>query len=88
MCVSGVALTLLVALTPKLRETPSLYAVNFLYVIGTTFFPIWLFQGLERLKLAAALFGAARLLTVPALFLFVRHPQDYVIAGPSRPALK
>jgi PST family polysaccharide transporter len=81
MCVSGAALTLLVAFTPKLRETPSLFAVNFLYVIGTTFFPIWLFQGLERIKLAAALFGVARLLTIPALFLFVRHPQDYVIAG-------
>lgn len=81
MCISAVALTLLVALTPKLRETPSLYAVNFLYVIGTTFFPVWLFQGLERIKLAATLFGVARLLTVPALFLFVRHPQDYVIAG-------
>lgn len=81
MCISAVALTLLVALTPKLRETPGLYAVNFLYVIGTTFFPVWFFQGLERMKMAAALFGAARLLTVPALFLFVRHPQDYVIAG-------
>lgn len=81
MCISGVALTLLVAFTPKLRETPSLYAVNFLYVIGTTFFPVWFFQGLERMKMAAALFGAARLLTIPALFLFVRHPQDYVIAG-------
>lgn len=81
MCISAVALTVLVTLTPRLRETPSLYAVNFLYVIGTTFFPIWLFQGLERMKLAAALFGAARLLTVPALLLFVRHPQDYVIAG-------
>ena len=81
MCISAVALTLLVAFTPKLRETPSLYAVNFLYVVGTTFFPIWLFQGLERIKLAAALFGAARLMTIPALFLFVRHPQDYVIAG-------
>ncbi len=81
MCVSAVVLSLLVAFTPKLRETPMLYAVNFLYVIGTTFFPIWLFQGLERMKLGAALFGAARLITVPALFLFVRHPQDYVIAG-------
>jgi PST family polysaccharide transporter len=81
MCISAVVLTLLVALTPKLRETPGLYAVNFLYVIGTTFFPVWLFQGLERMKLAAALFGVARLLTVPALLLFVRHPQDYIIAG-------
>jgi polysaccharide transporter, PST family len=81
MCISAAAVALLVAFTPVLRETPRLFAVNFLYVIGTTFFPIWLFQGLERITLAAALFGVARLLTVPALFLFVRHPQDYVIAG-------
>ncbi len=81
MCTSAVAMTLLVAFTPKLRATPQLFAVNFLYVVGTTFFPIWLFQGLERMKLAATLFGSARLLTIPALFLFVRHPQDYVVAG-------
>ena len=81
MSISAVVLTLLVAFTPVLRETPELYAVNFLYVVGTTFFPIWFFQGLERIKLAAAIFGVARLLTIPALILFVRHPQDYVIAG-------
>ncbi len=81
MCISAVALTLLIAFIPKLRETPSLYAVNFLYVVGTTFFPIWFFQGLERLKIAAAFLAAARLFTIPALLLFVRHPQDYVIAG-------
>lgn len=81
MCMSAIVLTLLVWFTPRLRETPLLFAVNFLYVIGTVFFPIWFFQGLERIKLAAAIFGAARLLTIPALFLFVRRPQDYVIAG-------
>ncbi|HZS53363.1 MAG TPA: oligosaccharide flippase family protein, partial [Bryobacteraceae bacterium] len=81
MCISAVALTLLVVFTPKMRETPLLYAVNFMYVIGTTFFPVWLFQGLEKMKLGAILFGIARLLTIPALFLFVRQPHDYIIAG-------
>jgi polysaccharide transporter, PST family len=81
MCASGLVLALLVAFTPKLRVEPSLFAVNFLYVVGTTFFPIWLFQGLERLKLAAAIFGIARLMTVPALFIFVRHSHDYIIAA-------
>lgn len=78
---SAVALTLLIVVTPKLRETPRLFAVTFLYVIGTALFPVWLFQGLEQMKLAALVFGTARLLTVPALFLLVRHPQDYVKAA-------
>jgi polysaccharide transporter, PST family len=78
---SAVALGLLVAFTPQLRETPGLFAATFLYVIGTAFFPVWLFQGLELMKLGALVFGTARLLTVPALFLLVRHPQDYVKAA-------
>jgi PST family polysaccharide transporter len=78
---TGVVLTALVVLTPRLRETPQLYAVSFLYVIGTAFFPIWLFQGLEQMRVAAFVFGTARLLTVPALFLFVRHEQDCVKAA-------
>lgn len=81
MCTSVLGLTLLVLLTPKLRETPVLFEATGLYLIGTTLFPIWLFQGLERLKLAATLFGLARLLTIPALFLLVKHPKDYVIAA-------
>ena len=67
---SAIILTLLVAFTPTLRDTPSLYAVSFLYVIGTALFPVWLFQGLEQLKVAAIALGVARILTVPALFFW------------------
>jgi PST family polysaccharide transporter len=81
MCAAALTLSLLVGAIPKLRHESPLFAVNLLYLLGTTLFPMWLFQGLERLKLAAALVGIARVLTVPALFLLVRHPDDYVIAG-------
>ena len=81
MCASALVLSLLVAAIPKLRHESLLFAVNFLYILGTTLFPMWLFQGLEKLKLAAALAGIVRLLTVPAIFILVRHPSDYVIAG-------
>jgi polysaccharide transporter, PST family len=78
---SGLVLTALVALTPKLREAPHLYAASFLYVVGTAFFPSWLFQGLEQIKIAAFALGVARLLTVPALFVCVRHENDFVTAA-------
>ncbi|MFL6464442.1 MAG: flippase [Bryobacteraceae bacterium] len=78
---SALVFTSLIAVIPKLRETPSVFAVSFLYVIGTALFPVWLFQGLEKMKLAALTFGIARLLTVPALFLFVHRPQDCVKAA-------
>jgi polysaccharide transporter, PST family len=81
MFASAVALTLLVIAVPKFSATPRVYVVSFLYVIGTAFFPTWLFQGLEQMKTAAIAFAAARLLTIPALFLWVRHEQDYVTAA-------
>lgn len=81
MCANGLLFALLVALVPQLRHAAMLLTVTFLYVFGTTMFPLWLFQGMEKLKLAAALVGTARLFTVPALFLFVRGPNDYVTAG-------
>ncbi|MBV8811998.1 MAG: flippase [Acidobacteriaceae bacterium] len=81
MLLCGAALALLVAFIPRLRENSAVYAVSFLYVIGTVFFPVWLFQGLERMKLAAFALGTARILTVPALFLFVRSERDCVVAA-------
>jgi O-antigen/teichoic acid export membrane protein len=78
---SGAVLMLLVTFIPKLHETAGLYDVSFLYVIGTAIFPVWLFQGLEQMKISAIALGAARILTVPALFLYVKHEQDYVIAA-------
>lgn len=78
---SAGAMAALVMLVPKFRETADVYAASFLYVIGTAFFPIWLFQGLERIKVAALALGVARMLTVPALFLFVHSGQDCVLAA-------
>jgi len=81
MCGSGVVLSLLVAFTPKLQATPQIFLVSFLYVLGAAVYPVWLFQGMQELKFAAMAFGVARLLTIPAIFLFVQHPRDYVKAG-------
>lgn len=78
---TGLILSGLVALIPTLHQTRTLYAVCFLSVIGTVTFPVWLFQGLEQMRLCAIAFGAARILTVPLLFAFVRQPQHYLRAA-------
>jgi len=59
----------------------SLFSVSALSLLGTTLFPIWLLQGLERLKLAAAAMGISRLLTIPAIMLLVKRPQDVILAA-------
>ncbi|WP_077272756.1 flippase [Acidithiobacillus caldus] len=74
-------LTYFVSLVPSFREHGILYAVAYLAVIGSTIFPVWLFQGLERMRYIARLLIAARLLTTVAIFMLVQNSDDYIIAA-------
>jgi len=79
--VCALALGVLVLASSPLRAAGALYAAAFLTVIGTALFPVWFFQGIEQMKYVTAAHASARLLTVPALFLLVRHPDHYVRAA-------
>jgi O-antigen/teichoic acid export membrane protein len=57
-----------------------LHAIGFAAVIGNALFPIWLFQGLERMAQIAWLQVSARLATVPLIFGLVRTPDDVCVA--------
>ncbi len=81
MLCSVVVVATLVYSVPKLKETAMLYAVSFLAVIGTAFFPVWLFQGLEQMKFITIAQSSGRVLTVPVIFLLVRSSEDYVAAA-------
>lgn len=78
--VSLVFLAALVAAVPLFRADWELYALGFLAVVGNVLFPVWLFQGMERMKYITCLNLGARLIGVVALFLFVHAPDDYRLA--------
>lgn len=78
---SGAMLATLVFMVPRLRQTPLLYAAAFLNVAGTVACPVWFFQGIEEMRVLTIAQSAARLLTIPALFLLVRSPEDTVRAA-------
>ncbi|RPI14622.1 MAG: hypothetical protein EHM65_04535 [Acidobacteriales bacterium] len=78
---TGAVLAALVLTVPVLRQTPLLYAAAFLNVAGTVACPVWFFQGIEQMRVLTAALSAARLLTIPALILLVRSPEDTVWAA-------
>lgn len=45
-------------------------------VLGNVFFPVWLFQGLERMGIVSLINIATRFLSVPLIFIIVKAPQD------------
>lgn len=73
---SGVTLLTLVWLQPFFESYSSLLLIGFGITAGSVLFPIWLLNGLERMKQVATVQIATRFSTVPLIFLFVRNPDD------------
>jgi PST family polysaccharide transporter len=63
---------------PRLRADWPVYLLSFGQVVGMWLFPIWLFQGLERMKAIAVLNVAAKLLVIAAIFAVIRDEGDYL----------
>lgn len=75
---SSLILALLVFAIARLRSDWPVYFLAFGTVVGQCLFPIWLFQGLERMKYVAVLNITTRLLVVISIFVFIREPADYL----------
>ena len=54
------------------------YLVTFGSIIGTMSFPIWFFQGMEKMKFITYLTLGLRLLYTIAIFIFVQSEEDFL----------
>lgn len=61
---------------PILRDHPLLVATGLCYAVFQGFAPLWFFQGLERMKLCAALEIAGKVAGCICIFVFVHSPDD------------
>lgn len=71
----------LVFVVPRFRDDWPVYLVTFLLVVGQVMFPLWFFQGMQRVKYITALNITGRLFVVFAVFALVRERSDYVLAA-------
>ncbi|WP_080355359.1 flippase [Stenotrophomonas maltophilia] len=78
--ISLLAMTLAAAITPGLDGDYVLILASYTAVLGTLMFPLWLFQGLQKMKQVSLIMIAARLTTTASIFVFVQNPQDFRIA--------
>lgn len=60
------------------RAEAALYLLSFSVVLGNVLFPLWFFQGLQRMEYIAFINAATRALYVALIFLLVREPDDYI----------
>lgn len=78
---SVTVLMILLLLFGKLREVAPVLLIGLLPVIGSVMYPLWLLQGLERMREAAALMIGARVLMLAGVFAFVANENDIYIAA-------
>lgn len=82
LTVLGLVILMTVVLaTPRLRPHLALFLVCFLSVIGNLLFPLWLFQGMQKMKHVAIRDFLAKVVSLVTLFVFVHGDQDYLFAA-------
>jgi len=80
ICVAALAvLLLLVTVVPKLNELTSLLLILYGTVVGNALFPVWIFQGMEKMVFISVINLAMSLLVVIGIFTMVRQPEHYLL---------
>jgi len=79
MVASFILLSILVFSFEKFRSDAWIYLFSFGTVIGDVLFPMWFFQGMERMKYITYLNVLSKIIFTVAIFIFVQQKSDYLV---------
>jgi len=82
LILSGLSFVVLCALlyfVPRFRQDWIVYLLFFGTVIGSTLFPVWFFQGKEKMNYIAVVNVVSGILYAVSIFVFIGGPEDYLI---------
>lgn len=67
--------------TPQFNGLSILFVVMIPQILGSVFFPVWYFQGVEKLSVISVVTMISKLSSIPLLLLFVHSASDIVMAA-------
>ena len=79
LLISFVILLFLIISFEKIGKDALLYILTFGSVIGQVLFPVWFFQGVERMKYITIINIISKTIFTVAIFLLVKQTSDYLL---------
>lgn len=71
-----ILLIVLVSTIDKFNDNREIIYLTFSLVLGQALFPIWLFQGLEKMSYITLISSSSKILFTSLIFVFVQTPED------------
>ena len=75
---SGLIFFVIVSVVPIFKDNLILFVVTFLSVLGTALFPLWFYQGIERMKYILIISVSVRFVTTILIFVIVNTESDFI----------
>jgi len=78
MSINFIILLIILFCFSEFRKDSLFYILTFGTVIGNVLFPVWFFQGMEKMKYITLLNVTAKILFTVAIFIFINDVADYI----------
>lgn len=79
LLISFILLNIVVLSFDRLSDDYLVYLLTFGTVVGQVFFPVWFFQGMEKMKYITYLNIISKSIFTAAIFIFVQDSSDYLL---------
>jgi O-antigen/teichoic acid export membrane protein len=77
--ISLLTVLFLVIIIPVFRNHPAVFIFSMLYCLSEALFPVWFFQGIEKMKYITYINVGTRIISALAVFIIIKEPADYYL---------
>lgn len=75
---SSILFIILILAIPKIKADFLVFIFSFIIVLGNCLFPVWLFQGMEKMKYITIVNVIIKAIFIIPIFIFIKNESDYI----------